>query len=275
MLVVVGSLKSSPGASTLALALAATWPGGQPGPVLLEADPAGGQIGAYWQFFELPGLWSLAQDLRRGNAWRAREHAIRLPIGVDVVAGQARDNGRAAQVAADRSGAIPTADVVIADVGRLERGGACGGFLAAADHVIIVARPVEAELALVQGHADAVKAATGGQVWLATVGRGPFGSGEILAAVGMPHLGQVPHDRLAGPLLRGERWSRHWRLFGLFRRAALLAQVLHEAGPLVKPGPYDLDEVPESATGTAAFAPSGGERRPASTLRRTGGASCP
>ncbi|MEU8001624.1 hypothetical protein AB0B66_10725 [Catellatospora sp. NPDC049111] len=251
MLIVIGSLKNSPGASTLALALAATWPGDQSKPVLLEADPAGGQIGAHWKFFEIPGLWSLAQDMSRGSDWRAREHAIRLPIGVDVVAGQARDNGRAAQVAADRAGAIPTAEVVIADVGRIERGGPCGGFLAAADHVIVVARPVEAELALVQGHADAVKAATGAKVWLATVGSGPFGNGEILSAVGLPHLGQVPRDRLAGPLLRGERWWKHWRLFSLFRKAAPIAQALVQAGPLVKPGPYDLEEAPEPAANTA------------------------
>ncbi|MDI1461033.1 hypothetical protein QEZ54_08660 [Catellatospora sp. KI3] len=245
----IGSLKGAPGASTLALALAATWPPQQPRPVLLEADPAGGQIGAYWKFFELPGLWSLAQDLNREDRWRPREHAIRLPIGVDVVAGQARDNVRAAQVAADRAGAIPTGDVVIADVGRIERGGPCGGFLAAADHVIVVARPVEAELALVQGHAEALKAATGGTMWLATVGSGPFGNGEILSAVGLPHLGQVPRDRLAGPLLRGERWWRHWRLFSLFRKAAPIAEALVQAGPLVKPGPYDLDQSPEPVAG--------------------------
>ncbi|MEV4417253.1 hypothetical protein [Catellatospora sp. NPDC049609] len=283
MLIVIGSLKGSPGASTLALALAATWPAAGPRPVLVEADPAGGQIGAYWRFFEFPGLWSLAQHLRRDDTWQAREHAIRLPIGVDVVAGQARDNAVAAQVAADRAGMIPSAEVVIADVGRLERGGPCGGFLAAADHVVVVARPVEAELALVQGRAQALTEATGGKVWLATVGHGPFTGAQIFGAVGLPHIGQVPHDRLSGPLLRGERWSRHWRLFGLFRKATMIATTLWKAGPLTRPGAFDLDaEVGDAAPqGLGVPTPSGpvpspaAGHEPASAPSRTGTRTAP
>lgn len=250
MLVVVGSLKGSPGASTLSLALAAMWPGADR-PVLLEADPAGGQIGAYWKFFEHPGLWSLATDLRKSDTWRAREHAIRLPIGVDVVAGQARDNAIAAQVAADRAGAIPSGQVVIADVGRIERGGPCAGFLPAADHVVVVARPVEAELALVQGRAEALKQSTGGQVWLATVGHGPFAKAEVMSGVGLAHIGGVPHDRLAGPLLRGERWWHWWRLFSLFRRAVPIAQTLSDWGPL-NSGDPDTDALAQPEAEVAA-----------------------
>lgn len=232
MLVVVGSFKSSPGVTTLSLALAATWPAGERRPVLVEADPAGGVIGTWWRFFETPGLWTMAAELHRSAHWQAREHAMHIGLGVDVVAGQASDNTTSARIVADRAGNIPTTDVVIADVGRLDREGACAGFLAAADHVIIVTRPTEADLTLAYGRADGLAKDTGGRVWLATVGSSRYGSKEILAAVGAPLAGQVATDRWSAAVLSGRMWTPHWRRLRLARHAAGIGERLHAVGPI-------------------------------------------
>lgn len=218
--------------TTLSLAMAATWPKIGERPVLVEADPAGGVIGSRWRFFETPGLWSLATELHRSPRWQAREHAMHIGLGVDVVAGQASDNTASARIVADRAGNIPTADVVIADVGRLDRTGACAGFLAAADHVVVVTRPSEADLALVHGRADGLAHDTGGHVWLATVGSSRYGSKELLDALGFPLAAQVPSDRWGAAVLGGRMWTAHWRRLRLPRHAATIADRLHTSGPL-------------------------------------------
>jgi MinD-like ATPase involved in chromosome partitioning or flagellar assembly len=88
-LVALSSVKASPGVTTTSLALAALWPAARR--LVIEADPSGGDLGAWLGLAPAPGLASLAAAIRHdrspGAAWR---HAQALPGGgVSVVAAPA------------------------------------------------------------------------------------------------------------------------------------------------------------------------------------------
>lgn len=64
MLVALCSFKGSPGVTTSALAMAACSPSGVQ-PIVVECDPAGGDIFARFRLEPVPGLVSLAAAARR------------------------------------------------------------------------------------------------------------------------------------------------------------------------------------------------------------------
>ena len=88
-MVCLGSAHGSPGVTTTALALAATWPEHRRC-LLVEADPFGGVIAARYGLGDTPGLSSLAAVGRRGLdddvVW---QHAQQLSGGVLVLVGPA------------------------------------------------------------------------------------------------------------------------------------------------------------------------------------------
>ena len=96
MLVAVTSTKGSPGATTFALALAARWPSEA---VLVEADPAGGDLGARCGVADDPGLASLVLAARREVPHLAH-HAQQVGVGIDVVVAPASATRAAATIAA-------------------------------------------------------------------------------------------------------------------------------------------------------------------------------
>src|SRR5260370_41332100 len=83
-LIVMASVKSSPGVTTTALALAAAWPA--PQRLLLEADPAGGDLGPWLGLPPSPGLVGLAPAARHnhddGTIWA---HGQQATCGVHLV----------------------------------------------------------------------------------------------------------------------------------------------------------------------------------------------
>ena len=88
-LVVLCSAHGSPGVTTTALALAATWPENRRC-LLVEADPFGGVIGARYGLGDTPGLSSLAAGARGGIDEEAVwSHAQQLPGGVPMLVGPA------------------------------------------------------------------------------------------------------------------------------------------------------------------------------------------
>src|SRR5437763_16071762 len=124
--VVVFCSGKSAGVTTLALAVAARWP--QPGAALLvEADPAGGDLAAGFGLRPAPGLTSAAaaagtsgQDPRLPGG-----HVQQLPgVGVAVLLAAASYLQASAAVrTADEAGLIEAAGAagtVLVDVGRLD-----------------------------------------------------------------------------------------------------------------------------------------------------------
>lgn len=86
MLVVVGSVKGAPGVTTACMALAVAWPAGWQ-PVVVEADPSGGDLAAGFSLAGEPGLVSLAAAARHAHHGAVlREHTQALPGGLPVVA---------------------------------------------------------------------------------------------------------------------------------------------------------------------------------------------
>src|SRR3954469_9876747 len=87
MLIVLSSLKGSPGVTTFTVALAANWPVALRR-LVVECDPAGGDLAQRFGLAASPGLLSLAAAARRPvDADVAWSHAQPLPGGVQVVTG--------------------------------------------------------------------------------------------------------------------------------------------------------------------------------------------
>ena len=145
MIAVVASIKGAPGVTTTAAALATAWPPSRR-VLLVEADPFGGDLAAWFGVAPSTGLWSLLAAGRRGlDPHAVWEHATTLPAGLAVLYGlasadQAVANEAAWPAVAEALAALD-ADVVI-DAGRLlpHFAGGVGSLLAQA-HVLLVLCP--------------------------------------------------------------------------------------------------------------------------------------
>ena len=127
MLVAIGAVKGF-GVTTLAVALAARWP--KANAVVVEADPAGGDLAFRFGHHREPGLAELAADARRGGSGvDLAAYAQRLTAGRGrgVRVGGAGDAQAVSAVAAlvDGGGldvlrAAARERLVVVDVGRLD-----------------------------------------------------------------------------------------------------------------------------------------------------------
>lgn len=248
MLVAVCSVKGSPGVTTFALALASCWPEGSD-PVVLEADPSGGDLAVRYGLDLAPGLMSLAAEARQAAPphggvsgdqdllWR---HSGELPGGLPViVAPPDADRAHAALAAltADpdrglRAVADAATDpdiVVIADCGRLDERSAALPLAAAADVVLLLTGAerdalshVTRRLRVVRGWNRAVE--------LVLVGGG-YGLDVVGEHLGMTPIGHLPHDPrtaalMCGHPVTGGRATRALARSRLVRAAAEIAEVL-------------------------------------------------
>lgn len=254
MLVALLSLKSSPGVTTGALALAGFWPGGRRAQ-LIEADPAGGEVGCWYQ---IPGEAHLAALATAGrhasDPQLVAEHAAELPGGLAVVT--APPGPEQAQAAVDllaREGAgllrALRADdaVTVIDIGRLDPSSPARGIVRHADVVLLLARPVLAEITRVAARIEAVKAEARQDAQVAVVlhGRG-YPPGEIEATLRTPVLGTLPRDEHAAAVLAG-RASTHRGLerTALARAAHALGNAL-DHGAATTPGRALISQVREA-----------------------------
>jgi Mrp family chromosome partitioning ATPase len=219
MLVAVCSLKGSPGVTTLATALAARWPA-QENTILVEADPAGGDIMARFRLPESPGLVSLAAAAR-GRAGNdpllLARNAQTLPPGLRVVLGPVgAEQARAAlSVLASgaasplRSAANQPGTTVIVDCGRVDPDSPAFPIIREADAMLLLSRPRDDELAHLAFKLDAA------QRWsrlpcLVLVGDG-YPTPEVSGVLRIPVMGRVPRDDKGAAVLRGQGygWRRH------------------------------------------------------------------
>lgn len=235
MLVTVGSVKGSPGATTLAVLLAATWPGTAPGqsPVVVEAECAGGDLGGRCWLPDSPGLTSLATATRTGHVV-LRDHTAQLSCGVDVVVAPA-----ARQASTIAVGLLAEAGVsswlgdqtAIADVGRLDSGVPSSEFVKAADVVLVVSRADEASLLRLSDATPDRDTAR-----LVLVGICPYSSEEITEAVGLPVAAVLPWDPRAAQTVWGRGVpGRAWTKRGLPAAVRALADSL----VVLRPGTDD------------------------------------
>ena len=226
--VALGSVRSC-AVTTLAAALAATWPERRP-VLLVEADPAGGTLAAAAGWPEEPGLLSLAAAARRGGdpqmLW---QHCQQMAGGRAVLAGPASADEAANALGLlgpllSRVGELD-ADVVV-DCGRLDPGSAALARWEGAERSVLVARPHIADLQAVATWLER-RPVPPGRLGLVTVGDGPYPDEEIADALGAEVLARVAWDpRAVEVLLSVPASSRELRVAPLVRAARTLADRL-------------------------------------------------
>jgi MinD-like ATPase involved in chromosome partitioning or flagellar assembly len=242
------SAHGSPGVTTTALAMAATWPSHRRC-LLVEADPFGGVIAARYGLGDTPGLSSLAADSRRGldddAVWRHTQH---VPGGVPVLVGPATPD-EAHAVLRDLAGALTTwsrkqteIDVII-DCGRIPPGLPTDGIIGEANVVLVLTRPTLDQLRPA-AHRVAALNTSGVDAGLLLVGGEPYGPAEVTASMKTNVTGVVAWDPRTAAVLTGS----HGAVRDL-RRSPLVRSVATLAGRLAPtPSPEsDLETTPQVA----------------------------
>lgn len=215
MLLAVCSLKGSPGVTTLATALGARWPAGE-NPILVEADPAGGDLMARFRLNDSPSLVTVAVAARRSTEpGLLAEHTQQIPGGLRVVIGPVgAEQSRSALSVLTSGGSSPlrrAADqpgtTVIADCGRVDPDSPALPIIRSSDVMLLVARAHDDDLAHV-----ALKLREA-QRWsrkpcFVLVGDG-YPTHEVSRVLGIPVMGRVPRDDKGAAVLCGHTNSRH------------------------------------------------------------------
>jgi hypothetical protein len=224
--VVFGSVRSC-GVTTMASAIAATWPADRR-VVLMELDEAGGTLAAASGWPAEPNLVTLAAAGRRDSdpalVW---EHCQSLPGGEPVLAGPASPELARSALAMLTwlPGRLDELDSdVLVDCGRLGLQTPDMAVLDSADRIVLATRPRLSDL-----HALAVWGETRSweRVSLVTVGDGPYPDDEIADALGVEVLGRLPWDSdAAEAVMTLAVTDRQLRLAPLIRSARSLADFL-------------------------------------------------
>jgi hypothetical protein len=217
MLIAVGSLKGSPGATTVGLGMAACLPESVDG-LFVEADPAGGALMARFGLEREPSLLTLAAAARSGaTAELVEQHVQRLPGGLPVVVSPPDPEQVRAALTVGRDWAAllrtwtiePTdrgrVRVVVWDCGRLDPGSAALPIVRSADAMVLLARPCDDQLAHLAARLPVVSG------WsrmpclvLVGAGHSPAAVHEVL---GSEVMGHAPHDPRGAALLGGRSRS--------------------------------------------------------------------
>jgi MinD-like ATPase involved in chromosome partitioning or flagellar assembly len=251
--VAFGSAKGSPGVTTTVAALAATWPRDRD-LVVAELDPAGGDLVVRFDLAAEPGLVSLAaagrRELARSTFVHHTQSLPRAPgSGAEGSEGVAARRVLVGPVAADQAGAALAAlrgalpgvlaslgaDVLV-DCGRLDPGSAAHDVASDADLLVVVARPVVAEVHHLAARLTTLRPRA---VSLLLVGDRPYSVAEVADAVGANPLGTLPvDDRAAAALTVGRpNTLRVLRRSRLMRDAGALAQGLADWLPPLRTRP--------------------------------------
>ena len=268
MIVAFGSAKTGP-VTTSVLALAATWPDDQP-PVIVELDPAGGDLAVWFGLRSEPGLVSLAAAARRGPAPALREHTQPLPGGVPVVVAPptAEQACAALRALADRLPQLLLAEPagVLVDCGRLSPSPTLEPLLRAAGTTALVARPTAQEVAHLGSRVAALRS-SGADARLLLVGSRPYGPGEVASVLEAPVLGVLADDPQGAQGLAGRPVpARRLQRSALLASAAPIAGLLATQGglaPRPDPGPASSERGSRAAGGESPVA-AGGHRPPMS-----------
>ena len=124
-ILVLASVKGSPGVTTTACLLGSTWPNADR-IVVAECDPSGGDLSARFALSARQGWTSLAASIRRGASGPLGEHLQTLPGGLRVLIGSRDSSPDCARLSAhflERGRQFTDGPWdIVADVGRIVRG---------------------------------------------------------------------------------------------------------------------------------------------------------
>jgi MinD-like ATPase involved in chromosome partitioning or flagellar assembly len=231
------SLKNSPGATTVALALAVALSndGSEPA-VLVEADPGGGDIAARVGLPVEPGLLSFAAASRHeALTQNVGAHAQRLPSGPNALLAPLSADQASSSVATAASRLIHAArengHVVIVDCGRWSSSSPSSPIIASADLTLVVCRPTVEGVEHVRSSRSALELLTEGRLRLVVTDNRPYTAAEVEAASQIRVLGLVPTDGRDRDALFAAASPRSARRTAPARAArTLLEAVLADAG---------------------------------------------
>ena len=231
--VAIGSVRSC-GATTAGVALAAAWPAADQRRLVVEADPAGGTIGALSGWPTEPSLVTLAAAARRGGTpnlvW---DHCHQLGSRVAVVAGPAtaEQSRTALSITKDLLTRLGDLDaLVVIDCGRLDPTSPALDVWAGADWPLLTVRCHLADLHSTAAWLQAPFATL--PAGLVVIGDGAYPDTEIAEALGVDVAARLPWDP-GGTNAMVTYWAsgRAWRLSPLARAAHSLGERL-SAQPL-------------------------------------------
>lgn len=271
MLIAVCSLKGSPGVTTLATALGARWPAGE-NPIVVEADPAGGDLMARFRLNDSPGLVSLAVAARRNtDPGLLAQHTQHLPGGLRVVLGPVgAEQSRSALSVLASGGASPlrrAADqpdtTVIVDCGRVDPDSPALPIIRSADTMLLLARPRDDQLAHIALKLREAQRWSGKPCFV-LVGDG-YPTREVSQALGIPVMGRVPRDDKGAAVLCGASNNRHSparsRLGRAATQIATLALAHWHASTGTGPHAQPRATIPGTPVSGAALQPLGAQTR--------------
>lgn len=223
----VVSAKASPGATTVALAIAASTGG-----VMVEADPAGGDVECWAGPQGEPGLIRLAGRLRHTvePAGVLAEHAVEVWPGVRAVLAPVGGEQAESTLMAMGERLAPVLRAadgwVVVDAGRWGRTQPTAGRLAGCDAVAMVLSPTLAGVAQAQALVAPLQKLVDGPLLGVVVGDRGYSPAEVAGAVGVPVAGVVAWDPrwVQGLLTAGA--SRWWHRSPLARSVRSLVDRL-------------------------------------------------
>ncbi len=194
----LASVKHSPGVTTAGLALAAAW-SSEADVVLVEADPAGGDLAARLGLALDPGVVSLAAAGRhQGAVLDIGAHTQPMPAGGAVLVGPIAPEQAAAAVGGlgvrvPEAVASSGAHTVI-DCGRWYPGSSACAAWQAADLILIVAQPTVEGIEHIRARKAALTGSAPGPVAVLLVGDRPYRPAEVEEALALPVIGEIAAD---------------------------------------------------------------------------------
>jgi hypothetical protein len=264
-IVALASVKGSPGVTTTALALASWWP--RP-VVVMEADPAGGDLAARLGLPEEPGLVGLAASLRRDLRGGTPDGAsieryvqaapLRTASGEASVVTAPAGSRQAAAAVGLLSGLatlpVPDEADLLLDLGRVadttdaDRPSTAQWLIEAAHLLVWVARPQLADLAHLAA-ATEHQPDSAPEPWVILTGGGPYPAEEVATALAVTVLGNLPADPSGSAAVwagGGRTWA-HSALGRATRDVATAIAELVGAAPSVGSGGGEPGEAGDAA----------------------------
>lgn len=230
--IALASIKGSPGITTAATALAASWPSGRR-VLLVEADPFGGDLAPRYGSTITNGLASLFAAARRSLTPDAIwDHVDHLPGGLPVLFGLSNVQGAVANekawpAIAEALGALD-ADVVI-DAGRLlpNFAGGIRDVLAQSDVLLVLCDPTLEGIVHLRAALPGLVAEMRGRALLVIpTGSGGYSGTEIERTLGVDVGPPMPDDRKAADALANKRAIARLERSALLKWASTLVGAL-------------------------------------------------
>jgi hypothetical protein len=224
VIVTVGSVRGSPGATSWSLLLAAAWPAtNDEAPAVIEADVAGGVLGVRYGFGVDPGAVSLTAALRRSDDLVPVEaHARALAGRVWVVPGPESAEQAAglwensASAVADRLAADQR--VWFADVGRITSQPSARAFAARSAFTMLVCRANAEDVVALPSRVAALRSCCTERLGVLVTGRASHSIDDLRAFSGVEDVWVVGDETdlpaTVGAVLAGKPRARRtlaWR----------------------------------------------------------------